>query len=244
MSSILRRVLRVLSIMIIAGWNLAGADPCCSALSADEVASRLTIANRLRAGGMSGYEAIRTYVLDNARLGQHAEMIVRVTVRYPDAKQFQLLSVSGPDWMRGALRRILDGEEGRASGHGNDRFRIVSGNYHFRNAKLIAFSGRDTYVLEIEPKTKNPSMLRGRLWIDAQDFAVVRFEGQTAGRVSFWAGTPLVTQTFKKLGSAWVPETNYSVAHSLVFGKTELTVTFSDHVLLGPDRAGVASDIR
>lgn len=235
---------RTLSIIMLLICRLAGGDPCCFALSADEVAARLTTANNLRADGNSGYEATRTYVLDNVRLGQHAEMVVRVTVQYPGKKQFNVLSVSGPEWMRGVLRRILNGEKGRASSSGSDRFQIVSGNYHFQNAKLVTLSGRDTYVLDIEPKAKNALMLRGRLWVDAQDFAVARFEGQTAGRVSFWAGTPLVTQTFKKLDSAWVPETNYSFANSTLFGKTELTVTFSDHVLLGPDRAGVASDIR
>lgn len=243
MNSIPGRVLRLLSITMIAGWNPVGAEPCCSALSADEVAARLTLADRLRAGDMSGYEASRTYALSNERLGQHAEMVVRVTVRYPDDKQFHVQSIIGPEWMRGVLRRILDGEEAR-SRTGNHRFRIVSENYRFQNATLVTFSGRGAYVLDIEPKTKNPTMLRGRLWVDTRDFAVVRFEGQTAGRVSFLAGTPLVTQTFKKFGSAWVPESNHSVSNSLVFGKTELTVTFSDHVLLGPDGTALARSAR
>ena len=238
---------RTLWILLITMMGSRSANPQGSSLSADEVAIRLSLADSRRAEEISGYEAIRTYVLDNSRLGQHAEMTVRATVRYPDNKVFQILSMSGPEWMRGAMRRILDGERGRADESGNERLRIRSGNYRFRNAKLVSFAGRDTYVVEIEPKTKaDPLMLRGLLWVDAHDYAVAHFEGQMAGRVSFWAGTPLVTQSYKKLGSAWVPAANHSVSKSLLFGDTDLTVTFSEHVLLGLDRerADRASGIR
>ncbi len=232
--------IKILSMVILTSWSAARAQTCCPVLSADEVASRLTQASRVRAVSMSGYEATRTYALDNARLDQHAVMTVRAAVRYPDDKEFEILSVSGPEWMRGALRRILEGESSRG-GPASNRLQIVSDNYHFRNAKLEKLLDRETYVLEIEPKAKNASMLRGRLWVDAHDFAVVRFEGQTAGRISFWAGTPQVTQTFVKVGSAWLPEANHSSASSFIFGKMELTVAFSDYVLHGPSGVRIAS---
>ncbi len=38
----------------------------------------------------------------------------------------------------------------------------------------------DEYVLNLLPKTKNKYLYRGKIWVDAKDFAVVRIEGEPA----------------------------------------------------------------
>jgi hypothetical protein len=42
------------------------------------------------------------------------------------------------------------------------------------------------YVLKVKPRTKDKYLYRGRVWVAAQDFAVVRLEAEPANNASFW----------------------------------------------------------
>ena len=52
--------------------------------------------------------------------------------------------------------------------------RIIPENYDFRLVGTEASDGRDSYVLEISPKKPTKFSIRGRIWVDAEDFAIAR----------------------------------------------------------------------
>lgn len=76
-------------------------------------------------------------------------------------------------------------------------------------------------------------MLRGTVWVDAQDYAIVRIEGRPAGYVSFWAGQPSVVLEFQKVGPYWVVSRNRSHAEARLAGATDLTIDGSEYVIKG-----------
>ena len=45
---------------------------------------------------------------------------------------------------------------------------------------------RPVYVIQVLPKREDKYLFEGRIWIDAEDFAVVRVEGKPAKNPSFW----------------------------------------------------------
>ena len=42
------------------------------------------------------------------------------------------------------------------------------------------------YVLRVSPKSRSKYVYRGKVWVDGNDFAVTRIEGEPAQNPSFW----------------------------------------------------------
>ncbi len=219
--------------VFLCGFHLhgSGGDPSATA---EEIAARLSSRNHSPQPAAPGYRATRVYVLDNSRLHGHAEMIVRVSSEFPERKEFRVLSVSGPEWMRTVLRKIIDAEKPPASAARRAHNRISVQTYNFRYAGFGTLDGNPCHILRITPKFNDSFMLAGLIWVDSRDFAIVRFEGRTNGKISFWCGKPEITQSFRRFGSLWGPDVTHSMSDSLIFGRTELTVTASDYELLSP----------
>jgi hypothetical protein len=57
---------------------------------------------------------------------------------------------------------------------------------------------RRMYVLALEPKNKSKFLFRGRIWVDADDFAVVRVEAEPAKSPSFWTKSSQIEQLYQR----------------------------------------------
>ena len=86
-------------------------------------------------------------------------------------------------------------------------------------------------MLEVSPKTKNKFLILGRIWVDAEDFAVTRVEGQPAKNPSFWIHNVHVVQKYGRTGQVLVAraETSRS-ADARIFGTTDLSIEYFDYV--------------
>ena len=69
------------------------------------------------------------------------------------------------------------------------------------------------YVLTVEPRTENKLLYRGRIWVDAEDFAVVRIEAAPAKNPSFWTKETKIEQVYAKVGDFWLPLSNQAAAN-------------------------------
>jgi hypothetical protein len=219
--------------------GLSTAERITANLTAEEIGLRLSHAHGHNGASPRGYRAVRKYVLNNSRFHQHAEMHVQVRVHYPNQKQFDITSASGPEWMIGVLRNLLTSEEAAAK---TESSRLGPHNYTFRLLGKASVFGLDCYLLEIAPRFEGRFMLRGLVWVDMKDFIVVRFEGRTESKVSSWVGRPFITQTFQRVGPVWVPANTHSVANSHLFGNTELSVTSFDYVLVKSEHDEIGAD--
>ena len=100
---------------------------------------------------------------------------------------------------------------------------------NFRLIGMEDSDGRSNYVLEIDPKKPSKFSIRGRIWVDAQDFAIARIEGQPAKNPSFWIRSVKVEQRYGRTGQFWLPALNHSVAQARIFGPTEVVIEYSDY---------------
>jgi outer membrane lipoprotein-sorting protein len=57
-------------------------------------------------------------------------------------------------------------------------------NYDFETVSAEMVTGRLAYVLEVKPKRKEKYLFQGRIWVDAEDYALVRAEGSPSEK---WA---------------------------------------------------------
>jgi hypothetical protein len=82
------------------------------------------------------------------------------------------------------------------------------------------------YILAVEPRTKNKLLYRGRIWVDAEDFAVVRIEAVPAKNPSFWTKETKIEQVYTKVGEFWLPLSNRSNSAIRLGGHAYFTIQY------------------
>ena len=99
---------------------------------------------------------------------------------------------------------------------------------------LLKWSGRipsgAAYVIAIEPRIPNKYLTRGRIWVDADEFAIVRVEGKPAKNPSFWTKSVHFVHDYDKSGSFRFPVSDRSVTDVRIFGATEMTIEYFDYM--------------
>jgi len=201
-------------------------------LTAEDVVSGMVQADAKRLSEFQGYTATRRYSLENKRVNKRAEMMVRVTCTSTGARSFAVVSESGSNIIRTRVfRKLMEAEAEASQQDTRERNRIVPTNYDFRLAGSETTDGRLAHVLEIVPKTQNRFLIRGRIWVDAQEYAISRIEGTPAKNPSFWTRSIRIVHRYSKTGPFWLPTLNQSRAEARIFGSTEVTIEYFDYFL-------------
>jgi outer membrane lipoprotein-sorting protein len=199
-------------------------------LTADEIVERMIQSDHDRLAGLAGYSGLRHYRFDNKNYGKHAEMTVRVSCGSDGVKRFEVVAESGSPFVRNHIIRKMIEAEAESSQKGERKeSRIIPDNYDFRFVGTEVSDGRDSYVLEITPKKPTKFAICGRIWVDAEDFAIARIEGQPAKNPSFWIRSAQVEQRYGRTGQFWLPALNHSTAEARIFGSTEVVIEYSDY---------------
>jgi len=197
-----------------------------------QVSARMAETKSQESARVRNYTVLRHYSLAVPHAAHVAEMMVRLTYSYPGHKKFDVL------WERGAnsiqkrvLRKLLIAEED------SSRFdtRVTADNYVFRLEGEETVEGRLCYVLRLKPKVSNKYLLRGRAWVDAVDFAIVRVEGTPVDDGSFWIRNTRVAQRYKKVAGFWLPAVNKADSEVRIFGPAHLTIESLDYQISPSD---------
>lgn len=196
----------------------------------DEIISKLMLHNAQRELLLKGYDGMRLYVLENQRMHKRAEMLVRVMCGADGSKQFQVISEGG--WKaadKHVLLKMLTSEEETSLPEQRGKTQLNTENYSFRVVGTEHFNDRLTYVLEVLPKRREKYLFKGRIWVDADDFAVARVEGEPAKNPSFWTRSIHFVQTYEKDGLYWFPAHTQSLTEAFIFGATDVTIQYFDY---------------
>ena len=153
-------------------------------------------------------------------------------VRYtsPETKQFVILSESGSKLLIERVFKKLLQSEKEALAEENPRHTALNrDNYTFAQVGYESKPTGALYVLSVEPRTRNKFLYRGRIWVDAEDFAVVRLEGEPAKNPSFWTKDTKIDQTYAKVNDFWFPASNRSTTSFRLGGRAYLTIEYQDY---------------
>lgn len=199
-------------------------------LEAEEIIERLIEHNRARQGLLAGYEVSRRYHLKNELYEKEVVMDVDVTFRAPDDLGFVVRRRKGSGFLaRRVFGRMMDGERESLQAENKRRSAMTPQNYEFHLEGPETLNGRATYRLAITPRRKDTFLFEGRIWVDAEDFALVRAEGRPAKRPSFWTRKIEFVRTFKKVGPFWLPARTESVTEVLLFGTSWVLIENGDY---------------
>lgn len=201
-----------------------------ASLTAPEILDRMVRADAQRVVALAGYSGIRHYRFENKKHNKRAEMTVRMNCGPDGVKTFEVLDETGSGFVRShIIRKMIDAEQEASEKGERKETRIIPENYDFTFAGTDLLDGRPSYVLEISSKKPSKFSMIGKIWVDAEDFAIARIEGRPAKNPSFWIRSVQVTQQYGRTGPFWLPARNQSVAQAKIFGTTEVVIEYSDY---------------
>lgn len=222
-------MLRLSAAVLVAALNLAAADSL-GPLPLEKIVQSLVAADEARLSRLDNYTAHRKYSLVNQRFGKRGELLAKLFYRKPGEKRFEYLSESGSTVVvNRILKRMPEAEADAAQTGNRQKSRFLPGNYDFQLLGMDSMEGRRCYVLKLSPRTEDKYLVRGKIWVDAVEFAVVHLEGSPAKNPSFWIKGTTVVQSYGKFGAYWFPVLNQSTTEARIFGKTDVTIAYSNY---------------
>src|SRR5882724_3077428 len=210
--------------------SVVAADDSGPLPTAEEIVNRMASRDLQRQVSMEGYAGMRRYVLENEHLHKRAEMLVQVQGDRDGTKHFDILSEEG--WKaahKHVLRKMLESESDTSRPDMRAKTKLNPENYEFEVIGTEPVAERTAYVLEIKPKRKDKYLFRGRIWVDTEDYALVRAEGNPAKNPSFWTKHVHFVHTYEKQGGFWFPLSTGSVTEAHIFGTTDVNIEYFDY---------------
>ncbi len=200
-------------------------------LPANAVAMKLVATSASRSSRLRGFRATRDYHIQyRGLLGtREASMQVLATYTAPDTHDYKVLSQSGSKLLiNRVLLKLLDSE--REALKKRSQVDLSPSNYDFSALGTETLDGSGpAYVLGVRPLKDNKFLYRGRIWVDADEFAVVRMEGQPAKSPSFWIKETDIDSNWQKASGFWFIQHTRSVSHIRMGGTATLTIDYRDY---------------
>ena len=191
--------------------------------------------DQMQAKTLESYHALRHYEIEYRSVFKNITAKMEVELEYDAAtgKNFRIVSQSGSHTLcEKVLKRALDSEKDASQDRGAHA--LSPANYKFQLLGSETLNGRPSYVLQVDPISGNPYLYRGKIWVDAADYAVSRMEVQPAKNPSFWISQTLIHQTNSRIGSYWLPRQNQSETKVRIGGKAVMTIDYGPYQISQP----------
>jgi hypothetical protein len=215
-------------------------------LSAEEVVNHLVQRNLERARALGAYQGTRVYRLEYRGFpgSRSAEMVVDVKYSTPGTKDFSIRSEKGSQLIiERVFKRILQSEKEAVTEENQSHIALNHDNYSFTLVGYESTPAGSSYILSVEPRTNNKLLYRGRIWVDAEDFAVRRIEGAPAKNPSFWTKETKIVQVYTKVGDFWLPASNRSTSTIRLGGQANFTIDYQNYQITAATAVGVPSKL-
>ncbi|MGB8013948.1 MAG: hypothetical protein WCF68_20205 [Terriglobales bacterium] len=230
--SLLILISTLIAISAAADSDLLPPSITTAPLTVDQVADNLVRKDIERAQALRHYESTRVYHLSYRGFpgDRDADMTVEATFDSPATKNFKVVSQSGSKLIIDRVfKRLLESEKEAAEPEMHARTLLNRNNYEFALVGFESSGNGSQYVLAVAPKAKSKYVYRGKVWVDATDFAVTRIEAEPAQNPSFWTKKSEIRHDYMKVQDFWLPRRNQSVSYIRLGGRATLTIEYSNY---------------
>lgn len=227
---------RVVLCVFLCGCAMGQTSTQVGLLNAEQVVENLTRMNLARAQALHSYQSTRVYRLEYKGFpgGRAAEMVVNVKYQAPGTKEFDIVSSTGSKVVIDRVfKKLLEGEKEAFETENQKRIAINQENYEFTLVGYESNPGRSSYVLSLTPKTKNKFLFRGKIWVDEEQFAIVRMEGEPAKNPSFWIKGTKIETLYVNVNDFWLPGHNHSITTVRLGGHADFSIEYKDYLTTG-----------
>lgn len=207
----------LLLLYFVAGVVPVGAQTGSSTRRAESIVARMAQARAESRARLRPYVVTRSYKLfgrDAAK--SRSEVIADITFVPPDSKNYSIQETNGSALGKILVRRMLAGEAEAAKKHlASD---LSAENYNFQFIRQEDVGGQPCYVLELLPRRNEQYLLQGNIWVDADTYLPLRFEGEFAKSPSWWVRNVRLTFIYSEVGGMWLQTSTEAAADVRVLG--------------------------
>lgn len=267
MSSAIISVGRILVVVVLCGTMRPQVDvghPCKAAvqgsrvqdlsgqaqLTDEELFSRLHKRHDWQQSHLTKFSVVRTYTVHNERRVAVAQEVVTMEYSPPGTKVFTIVSARGSGFVRAHVFHQLMAREAARTRNRNDSDALITPeNYTFEITGKEQVGPHECIVVHATPKHEKTYLFEGEIWIDSQDFAIVKIKGHLAKSPSFWIKRVEFERQYEKIDGFFVLLRETAAADIRIYGRRTLTVdcmeyAFSDINVAERSRHGFGSKRR
>jgi len=183
---------------------------------ARNIVDRMLRAQKDNKARVRAFTVKRGYHLYDKQRQEKAQVVANITVLPPDGKEFQVESSSGGMGEK-VLRDILNKET--ESPRDAQRKDLSPENYDFQLLGQGMLDGRRCYLLGLDPKREDKDLLRGKIWVDAENYNIRRLEGSPVKNPSWWIHDIQILMSFADVDGMWLRTFTHAVANVRFKGK-------------------------
>ncbi|HYR43757.1 MAG TPA: hypothetical protein VER98_12075 [Terriglobia bacterium] len=196
--------------------------------SVQEILDRMLARNAVQDRTLLEFHALRKFYAANFRFKTDSTMYVQTVFRRPDQLQSTVTSHEGSNLIRSRVfDKILEAENETHARKDKQQVDIIPANYNFELVGTEDCNRRSCYHMLISPKRRDKYSLDGEVWIDAEDYSIVRIHGAPARRPSIWTLKTEIDRRYKKVDSVWLPERMDSSSNIMIAGHSVLSIEYT-----------------
>jgi hypothetical protein len=128
-----------------------------------------------------------------------------------------------------ALNPLIASEIETAAGKQHHDSAISPTNYNLEPLGEQQVGPYNCLVARAIPKRRDKYLFEGKIWIDVEDYAVVRIEGHPAKKLSFWIEQADFVRQYQKIDGFWLPQRDVTFVQVRLYGKKALTIDHQDY---------------
>ena len=247
-SSLIRGLIAPLAIAVVPAFALAqnasqNAGQAPANLTVGQIVQQVERHNKARLNALRQFKALRHYAVEYKGFAHTVDAKMDVEVSYDAAtgKSFRIVSQSGSNLLCDkVLKRAVDSE--KEASQDKSLTALNETNYRFSLLGTDTVGGRAAYILHEEPLTEGKFLSRGKIWIDAEDFAVVKMETEPAKNPSFWISRTSISSLSVKTDGFWLPGKTRSETKVRIGGTAVLTIDYGTYQVVPAETAGLGSN--
>lgn len=198
--------------------------------TAAEIVKQMQRHDQLQASTLQSYQGTRHYTVVYHGFAKTitATMVVEVSYDSASGKTFRIVSQTGSGMLCSkVLKRALDSE--REASLDKDSTALNPTNYRFQFVGPDQVGDRLAYILSVDPISPSKFLYKGKIWIDATDFAVAKMEVQPAKSPSFWISRTVIHHTNQMTNGFWLPEQNQSETKVRIGGTATMSIDYQSY---------------
>ena len=160
---------------------------------------------------------------DTSQKGEYE--LVRNYSAQPRQLTFRSVKFTGDGFVKtNVITRILQSEVDHVEKGDPEASAISEKNYKFSYKGTEELSGRMMHVFQLKPRRKDPSLFKGKIYVDAYTGTLRRAEGIVSKSPSFFVKKIEFVQDFDDISGFTVPVSMRSTAKARIIGKTIVNV--------------------
>lgn len=189
--------------------------------SAPDVATIISRVESMRSRNPANYRPYRVF-RDYKFFGEdeqkaNAQVLAEVDFQPPNTKSYVIRQASGNDRGEKLVRKMLEHE--RVTSRQHSDVELSAENYDFALLRQELRNGTRCYVVQLIPKRKEKNLLKGAMWVDADNYLIHHIEGELAKSPSFWLKEVHLSMDFSSVAGMWLRTATEAVASVRFFGK-------------------------